>query len=65
MIDRLLARPKFEATCSLVRSTILELMSRGAFPRPVRLGAGHLAWRQSDIEAWIISREQTGQMAGN
>lgn len=37
----------------LSRSTIYERMSRGAFPRPIRLGERAVGWRDSDIEAWI------------
>ena len=38
------------------RSTIYERMSRGAFPKPIRLGERAVGWRDSDIEAWIESR---------
>lgn len=56
MIDRLLPRPEVEAACSLSRSSIYDMMAKGQFPRPVRLGARRVAWREADIEAWIASR---------
>jgi prophage regulatory protein len=32
-------------------------MKRGDFPQPVKLGARIVAWRESDVSAWLESRE--------
>lgn len=61
MIDRLLSRPEVEAACSLKRSSLYDMMSKDLFPRPVHLGPRRVAWKQSDIVAWIESRPQVGR----
>lgn len=57
---RLLRRPEVEARTGLSRSTLYEWMKRGEFPQPVKLGARLVAWRESDINAWLESRETRG-----
>ena len=54
--DRLLRRPAVEAMVGLRRAAIYDLVARGQFPRPVRIGARAVAWRFTDIAAWITSR---------
>ena len=55
--ERLLRRPEVEARTGLSRSTIYEWMKRGDFPQPVKLGERLVAWRESDVTAWLESRE--------
>ena len=33
------------------------LAKAGTFPAPIKLGARRNAWRQSDIESWLKSRQ--------
>ena len=35
------------------RSTIYLMISRGEFPRPVKISARTSRWRASDIEKWV------------
>jgi prophage regulatory protein len=58
MTDILLRRPEVEARTGLSRSTLYEWMKRGEFPQPVKLGTRLVAWRESDIAAWLKSRQQ-------
>jgi len=55
--ERLLRRPAVEARTGLSRSTLYDWMKRGDFPQPVKLGARIVAWRESDVTAWLESRE--------
>jgi prophage regulatory protein len=55
---RLLRRGEVERLTGLSRSTLYEWMKRGDFPQPVKLGARIVAWRESDVAAWLESREQ-------
>lgn len=55
---RLLRRREVEAMTRLSRSTIYELMARGDFPRPVRIGQRAVAWREDTVSAWISSLRQ-------
>ena len=38
------------------RATIYRIMADGKFPRPIALGPGAVAWRESEIDAWIQAR---------
>lgn len=41
---------------TLSKATIYRLMSKGAFPSAVPLGARAVAWKLSDVIEWIDSR---------
>ena len=57
MADKHLRRGAVEELTGLSRSTIYALMSRGDFPRPVRLTAKAVAWSESAIADWLASRK--------
>ncbi|NCQ24936.1 MAG: DNA-binding protein [Rhodobacteraceae bacterium CG17_big_fil_post_rev_8_21_14_2_50_63_15] len=57
MFETLLRRPEVQARTGLSRSTIYDWMKRGEFPQPVKLGTRLVAWRESDISAWLESRK--------
>ncbi len=57
MTDKLLRRPEVEARTGLSRSTLYDWMKRDEFPQPVKLGTRLVAWRESDVNAWLESRE--------
>ncbi len=57
MAERILRRPEVEARTGLSRSTIYDWMKRGEFPQPIKLGARLVAWRESDVNAWLEARE--------
>ncbi len=59
-MDKLLRRPDVEMRTGLSRSSIYAHMQRGQFPRPRRIGRQAVAWRESDIQAWILSRDLAG-----
>lgn len=40
----------------LSRATVWNLRRLGQFPQPVRVSRGRVAWRESDIDAWVASR---------
>lgn len=54
---RLLRRREVEARTGLSRSTLYDWMKRGEFPKPVKLGTRIVAWRETDIVAWLESRK--------
>jgi prophage regulatory protein len=43
------------------RSTLYAWVADGEFPRPVRLGARAVGWRESDVSAWLASRKPTDE----
>jgi len=57
MSEKLLRRPEVLRTTGIGgTSTLYDWMARGEFPRPVKLGARAVAWRESDVLAWIEAR---------
>lgn len=53
MADKLIRRPEVEARTGLARSTIYHWIQREKFPRPIKLSNRLVAWRESDVSAWI------------
>lgn len=48
----------------LGRSAIYDMMARGGFPRPYRLGAKAVRWSEAEIEKWISNlQKSTGAAA--
>lgn len=60
MVDILIRSPEVQARTGLAKSTLHNLARRGGFPRPVKLGARAVAWRESDVDAWIAGLQQAG-----
>ena len=42
----------------LSRATVYKYIAMGLFPRQRQLGPGRVAWRASDVRAWIDSRPE-------
>jgi prophage regulatory protein len=55
----LLRRPEVERLSGLSRSTLYALVAKGQFPAPVRIGIRAVAWRTSDLDAWLATRSYT------
>lgn len=46
--------------CTISRATIYRLMAQGNFPRSVKpKGCRRVAWRSSDIQAWMNALQYT------
>ena len=54
-MNRLMRMWAVEAATGLDRSSIYRRVSKGVFPKPVRLGNGANAvgWPESEVECWI------------
>ena len=50
---RLLRLPEVLDRCGVSRTTLYEMVARGAFPPPVRISTRAVGWRSSDINAWM------------
>lgn len=55
-MTRFLRLPAIIEITGLNRATIYEMIERGAFPRPCKIGARAIAWPESDLEDWINER---------
>ena len=56
MPEKHLRRHVVEEITGLSRSTIYLLMSRGEFPKPVKLTGRAVAWPESAITKWLAER---------
>jgi len=56
MIQNILRRDQVEQATGLPRSTLYAMISRGEFPRPVRLGLRSVGWFEQDVADWQKSR---------
>ena len=56
MLDRHYRRTDVENITGLSRSTIYLMMSRGEFPRPVKITGKAVAWPESVIRNWLADR---------
>jgi prophage regulatory protein len=56
MPECLLRQPQLLRRVSISRTSLQRMMAAGTFPKPQKIGARAVAWRESDIENWIASR---------
>lgn len=55
-IDPIHRRPAVQKITGISRSSIYDMMAKGEFPRPVKLGPKAVGWRESDIAKWLTDR---------
>jgi prophage regulatory protein len=56
-IDPLMSKKKVMEITTLGRRTIDDMVKRGDFPHPIKLGNHRIAWRLSTIQHWIETRK--------
>lgn len=56
MDETLLRLPNVIARVGLGRTAIYDAVRAGSFPAPIRLTATAVAWRRTEIDAWIAAR---------
>ena len=64
-IEMLLRKHKVIERTGLANSTLYYFIARGDFPSPVRLGVRSVAWKSSEIDEWINSRERSIVVKGS
>lgn len=57
MNDKIHRRPSVEDWTGLSRSTLYDMIAKGSFPKPIRLGKRAVGWRESQINEWLTERE--------
>ncbi len=57
-IPRLLNIRDVVAITSLSRRTLYVKSSDGSFPRPLKIGARRIAFREADVRAWLEAQPQ-------
>ena len=56
--DELWSMKVVRVKTGLSRASVYKYMALGSFPRQRHLGPGRVAWRASDVRAWIESRPE-------
>ena len=56
---KILRHSEVVACVGLSSATLYRLISRGAFPRPVRISTRLTGWRSDEVEEWLTSRPYT------
>jgi len=56
--DAYLRLPDVIAVTGMSKATIYRRINTSEFPRPYELGANSVAWKRSDVESWIESRQR-------
>ena len=59
--ERFMRRPEVIERTGLPRATIYERMAEGTFPRPIRIGKMTVAWRETEIDAWILAQIEANE----
>lgn len=62
--DRILRLPDVCALVGLGRSSVYQAIKDDGFPQPVRLTKSAVGWRESEVQAWIASRQPAGVSVG-
>jgi prophage regulatory protein len=60
MQEEILRKPRVLEIVGIGNTSLYDLLKRGEFPRPIRLGVRAVGWRRSDVNAWLASRETAG-----
>jgi len=62
MVQKFLRRDEVERVTGMPRSTIYDKMSKGEFPRAVKIGGRAVGWLETEIAQWqearIAARDQ-------
>lgn len=56
--SHLVQTPAGPGKLGISRTQLARLRARGDFPEPIRLSPGVVAWRASDVQAWIDSKAE-------
>ena len=52
-------KPVILERTGLTNSTLYYFISEGRFPKPVKLGKRTVAWKKSEVDAWIDNLERS------
>ena len=58
--EALMRRRQVEQLVSLSRSALYAAVKAGSFPRQYSIGPRSVAWKKSEVLAWVEARPQVG-----
>jgi len=56
---QILRLPAVLSKTGLTRTPLLQLISAGHFPKPVRISTRSVGWLEHEVDDWIASRVRT------
>lgn len=56
MTQKIIRRREVQTKTGKSRSSMYADISRGNFPKPIKIGSRAVGWLESDVDAWIESR---------
>lgn len=60
--ERFVAMDEVERLCLMKKSWIYEAQATGKFPRSYRLSGNRVAWKLSEVSAWIADRPRSNEV---
>lgn len=66
MVQKFMRRDEVERLTGMPRSTIYEKMSKGEFPKNIKIGGRAVGWLESEIAEWqagVIAKRDVGKAA--
>ncbi len=64
MPDKIHRLPSALGLTGLCRSALYKALKEESFPEPVLLGKRAVGWRESDLTAWVQSRQKRSAAKG-
>ena len=61
--DNILRLPDVKARTGLSRSSIYAYIKDGKFPHHIALGERSVGWYESEVDAWVASRQRVNRTA--
>ena len=61
--DNILRLPEVKARTGLSRSSIYAYIKDGTFPHHIALGERSVGWYESEVDAWVASRQRVNRNA--
>lgn len=62
-MEKLLRLPEVKELTGRSTTRIYADMNAGTFPKPVKIGARAVAWRESELSAWLADRVKEREAA--
>ena len=59
--ETILRKKKVLAVIGMGNTWLYEAISKGQFPKPVKLGARAVGWRKSEVEAWLAELDYSSE----
>lgn len=64
MTNKILKLPDVMRATALSRSSIYAFISKGAFPKPIKLGEKAVGWIEGEVSAWVATRASLRDQVG-